>query len=203
MSRWRRTIALGVLGARVGEGDRLVARARDVAVALEAADHLVHRRRRELHRPRDVRAGHRQAGLLQPEERLEVLLLGDGGVRRWPCGHRMIRLRAHADRRRARGRWSRAPRAGSGARWPRRWPRAAPRSGSRRARPTSSTRSPPSCPATHHVLACDVADAARSTQAAIDALRRSGRRPRPARRQRRHRPLRPVPRPAARPTRCR
>src|SRR4051812_19693339 len=33
--------ALGVLGARVGEGDRLVARARDVAVALEATDHLV------------------------------------------------------------------------------------------------------------------------------------------------------------------
>ena len=72
--------ALGVLEARLGEADRLARRALDVAVALEAHDHLVHRRGRELHRARDVRAGHRQARLLQPEERLEVLLLGDGGV---------------------------------------------------------------------------------------------------------------------------
>ncbi len=53
--------ALGVRGAAVGEGDRAVAAARDVAVALEAADHLVHGRRGELHRARDVGAGHRQA----------------------------------------------------------------------------------------------------------------------------------------------
>ena len=55
-------------------------RARDVAVALEAADHLVHGRRRELHRAGDVGAGHRQPRLLQPEQRLQVLLLGDGRV---------------------------------------------------------------------------------------------------------------------------
>src|SRR5205085_5519219 len=73
--------ALGVRDALVGEADRLVARARDVAVALEAADHLVHRRRRELHGARYVGAGHREARLLQPEERLEILLLGDGHIR--------------------------------------------------------------------------------------------------------------------------
>ena len=78
--RWRRTIALGVLAAGVGERDRLVAGARDVAVALEPADHLVDGRRRELHRARDVGAGHRQAGLVEPEQRLEVLLLGDGHI---------------------------------------------------------------------------------------------------------------------------
>ena len=138
--------ALGVLGARVGEGDRLVARARDVAVALEAADHLVDRRRRELHRPGDVGARHRQTGLLQPEEGLEVLLLGDGGV----IGHanHRNRLRDHAGdaghagvRHRCLARHR--PRAG------RRTGRAAaPRSGSPRAPPTSSPRSPPSSPAT-------------------------------------------------------
>ena len=69
---------LGVGGAVGGEGDRAVLAAGDVAVALEAADHLVDGRRRELHRARDVRAGHRQVGLLQPEEDLQVLLLGDG-----------------------------------------------------------------------------------------------------------------------------
>ena len=72
--------ALGVLAAVVGELQRLVGGSRDVAVALEAADHLVHGRRGELHGPRDVGARHRQPGLVQPEEGLEVLLLGVGRV---------------------------------------------------------------------------------------------------------------------------
>ena len=38
----------------------------------------MHGRRRELHRARDVGAGHRQPRLLQPEQALQVLLLGDG-----------------------------------------------------------------------------------------------------------------------------
>ena len=67
---------LGVLLAGAGEGDRLVAGALDVAVLLEAADHLVDGRRGELHGARDVRAGHREAGLVEPVQRLEVLLLG-------------------------------------------------------------------------------------------------------------------------------
>ena len=66
-----------VVAAVVGELDRLVLSAADVAVALEPADHLVDGRRRELHRAGDVGAGHRQPGLLEPEEDLEVLLLGD------------------------------------------------------------------------------------------------------------------------------
>ncbi len=70
---------LGVLGAAGGERDRAVGAARDVAVELEAADHLVDGGRRELHGAGDVGAGHGQAGLLQPEEDLQVLLLGDGG----------------------------------------------------------------------------------------------------------------------------
>ena len=57
ISRWRRTMFGGVLAARVGEGQRLVGGARHVAVALEAADHLVHGGRRHLHGPRDVGAG--------------------------------------------------------------------------------------------------------------------------------------------------
>ena len=63
------------------EADRLVVSARDVAVALQAADHLVHRGRSELHRARDVGAGHRQAGFEQPVERLEVLVFADRRVR--------------------------------------------------------------------------------------------------------------------------
>ena len=47
----------------------------------------MHGRRRQLHRAGEVRAGHRQARLVQPEQRLEVLLLGDGGV---VCGHCLI-----------------------------------------------------------------------------------------------------------------
>ena len=136
--------ALGVLGAGVGEGDRLVARARDVAVALQAADHLVHRRRRELHRPRDVGPRHRQTGLLQPEESLEVLLLGDGGLVGGHTNHRN-RLRAHAADAGHAGARSPAPRAASGARWRPRSPPAAPSWGSPRGRRTSSMRSPPSC----------------------------------------------------------
>src|SRR5204863_1258376 len=68
---------LRVLGAGRGEGDRAVLVAGDVAVALQAAHHLVHRGRRELHRAGDVGAGHRQARLLQPEQALQILLLGD------------------------------------------------------------------------------------------------------------------------------
>jgi hypothetical protein len=61
----------------LGEGERLVAGPLDVAVVLEATDHLVHGRRRELHRAGDVGAGDRQPGLIQPEHRLQVLLLRD------------------------------------------------------------------------------------------------------------------------------
>ena len=67
ISRWRRTIASASLAAPVGEGERLVVGPLDVAVALEPADHLVDGRRRELHRPGDVRAVDRQPGLLEPE----------------------------------------------------------------------------------------------------------------------------------------
>jgi hypothetical protein len=69
-----------VLLSRLRELERLVGTAGYVAVGLEAADHLVHRRRRHLHGPRDVRAGDRQARLLKPVDGLEVLLLGDGGL---------------------------------------------------------------------------------------------------------------------------
>ena len=72
---------LGVLEPGGGERDRLVGGAGDVAVALEPPDHLVHGRRRELHRARHVGAGHGQPGLLQPEDRLQVLLFGNGRVR--------------------------------------------------------------------------------------------------------------------------
>ena len=72
--------ALGVLAPVVGEGEHLVGSARDVAVALEPADHLVHGRRGELHGARDVGPRHGQAGLLEPEDRLQVLLFGDRGV---------------------------------------------------------------------------------------------------------------------------
>ena len=78
--RWRRTIWRGVLAARLGERERLVVVAGYVAVALEPADHLVHGRRRDLHGAGDVGAGDREAGLLEPEDDLEVLLLGDGGL---------------------------------------------------------------------------------------------------------------------------
>src|SRR5215211_1241764 len=70
----------GLLASALRELERLVVAAAHVAVALEAADHLVNGRRGELHRPRDVRAGDREPRLLQPEHRLEVLLLGDRGV---------------------------------------------------------------------------------------------------------------------------
>jgi EmrB/QacA subfamily drug resistance transporter len=73
--------ALGVLLPGGREGDRLVVAARDVAVAFEPADHLVHRGRGQLHRAGDVGPRHAQPRLVQPEEGLEVLLLGDGGVR--------------------------------------------------------------------------------------------------------------------------
>jgi hypothetical protein len=71
---------LGLALAARGERDHLVGAARDVVVALEAADHLVHRRRRQLHRAGDVGAGHRQAGLVQPVEGLEVPALGVGEI---------------------------------------------------------------------------------------------------------------------------
>ena len=69
---------LGLGPAVVGERRILSSLAGHVAVALEAADHLVDRRRGELHRAGDVGAGHRQTGLHQPEDGLQVLLLGDG-----------------------------------------------------------------------------------------------------------------------------
>jgi hypothetical protein len=72
----------GVLAARLGEGERFVLFPLDVAVVDQPADHLVHGRRRELHRAGDVGARHRQPGLLQPEHDLQVLLLRDGRILR-------------------------------------------------------------------------------------------------------------------------
>jgi hypothetical protein len=71
---------LGVLAPRLSEVDRASGIANDVAVALEPPDHLVDSRRRQMHRPGDVRRGHRQPCLEQPEQPLEVLLLGRSGV---------------------------------------------------------------------------------------------------------------------------
>ena len=86
----------GVLASGLGEGKRFVRVALDVAVVDQPADHLVHGRRRELHRAGDVGAGHRQPGLLEPEHDLEILLLGDGRVGR----HRPILTRARPGSRR-------------------------------------------------------------------------------------------------------
>ena len=71
---------LRVLATVGRERERLVGAALHVAVALQAADHLVHRRGGELHGAGDVGAGDRQARLLEPEHDLEVLLLGDCGL---------------------------------------------------------------------------------------------------------------------------
>ena len=68
---------LGLLEPLGREGDRLVGGAGDVAVLLQPADHLVHGRRGELHRARHVGAGDRQAGLVQPEDRLQVFVFGN------------------------------------------------------------------------------------------------------------------------------
>src|SRR5215216_3262905 len=70
----------GVLLAGVGELERLVGAARDITVCLEASDHLVDRRRGHLHGPRHVGPCDRQAGLLEPVNDLEVLLLGNGDL---------------------------------------------------------------------------------------------------------------------------
>ena len=124
---------LRLLEPVVGEPQRLVLRARDVAVLLEAADHLVHGRRREPHRAGDVRARDRQLRLHQPVDDLEVLLLGRSrmacslswrserttsagraGLCCAPCGSAATPARS-----------SRAPHAGSGARMARGAARAA------------------------------------------------------------------------------
>ena len=68
----------GALAAVLGEGQRFVLVALDVAVLDQAADHFVDGRRRQLHRAGDVGTGHRQARLVDPEHRLEVLLLRHG-----------------------------------------------------------------------------------------------------------------------------
>jgi hypothetical protein len=70
----------GVLAPGLGEDQRFVGVAGDVAVLDQAPDHLVHGRGRKLHRAGDVGAGHRQARLLDPEHDLQVLLLRDGRV---------------------------------------------------------------------------------------------------------------------------
>jgi hypothetical protein len=79
---------LRVGAAGVSEVDRAVAVAGYVAVALEPAEHLRDRRGREPHRAAEVGGGHRQAGLVQPAERLQVLLLACGGVRAGPVHQR-------------------------------------------------------------------------------------------------------------------
>src|SRR5215207_9739485 len=71
---------LSLTAAASGEGERLIVGALHVAVALEPADHLVDGRRGQLHRARDVRAVDLQTGLLEPEHRLQVFLLGNGGL---------------------------------------------------------------------------------------------------------------------------
>ena len=68
----------GALAAVLGEGERFVLVALDVAVLDQPADHFVDGRRRQLHRAGDVGTGHRQARLVDPEHRLEVLLLRHG-----------------------------------------------------------------------------------------------------------------------------
>jgi len=78
---------LGVAPPFQREVNRTAGIALDVAVALEAPQHLVHRRRRELHRARQVRTRHRQACLKEPKKAFEVLLLG---CRRMLSGHAMI-----------------------------------------------------------------------------------------------------------------
>ena len=104
--RWRRTIASASVRPLSVKFRRLVRGALDVAVALEPADHLVHRRGRELHRAGDVGAGDRQPGLLEPEHDLEVLLLSDC---RLVGGHRNRSYRGAV----ARQGVSAAPRLGS------------------------------------------------------------------------------------------
>ena len=71
--------ALRVLAAVDGERDRALAVALDVAVALQAPQHLVHGGGRQLHGPGQVGARHGQPGLEQPEQALQIFLLGDGG----------------------------------------------------------------------------------------------------------------------------
>jgi hypothetical protein len=66
-----------VLAPVVGEVDGLVRVTRDVPVALEPPDHLVHRRGGQMHRPGEVGAGHRQPSLLEPVDPLQVFLFGD------------------------------------------------------------------------------------------------------------------------------
>jgi hypothetical protein len=68
--------ALGVIAPGGRELDRALGVAGDVAVALEPAEHLVDGRGGELHGTRQVGPRHRKAGLEQPEQALEVLLLG-------------------------------------------------------------------------------------------------------------------------------
>jgi hypothetical protein len=67
----------GVVAAAVGEEEGLVGLAGDVAVALQAADHLVHGGGGQVHGPREVGAGHRQPGLLEPVDPLQVFLFCD------------------------------------------------------------------------------------------------------------------------------
>src|SRR5919108_4684044 len=71
---------LGVPTTVGGEGQGLVLEPLHIAIALEAADHLVHGGGGELHGASYVRARDRQARLLEPEHDLEILLLGDRGV---------------------------------------------------------------------------------------------------------------------------
>jgi hypothetical protein len=72
---------LGLLMPAVGEQKRPVVVARDIAVLLETAQHLVHRRGREPHRAGDVRPRDGQLRLHQPVDDLEVFLLGGRGMR--------------------------------------------------------------------------------------------------------------------------
>ena len=173
MRRWRRTMPSAWSRPRAGEADVLVLAARDVAVALEPADHLVHRRRRELHRAGDVRA--RSSAAWPPAART-----GSGGTpprrlwrARWPSAHAILpaaerapkgrpahpplQSRGDADRiwhararhrRFARNRPCRRPRARRSAARP---------SGSPHARRATSRRSPRELPGAHQPLTCDVA----------------------------------------------
>ena len=61
---------LRVLAALRSEVDGALAIAHDVPVALQPPEHLVDRGGRQLHRLRQVGAGHRKTGLEQPKEAL-------------------------------------------------------------------------------------------------------------------------------------
>ncbi len=193
ISRWRRTMPSACSSPLSVKREHLVRPARDVAVALEPPDHLVDRRRGQLHRARDVGARHRQPGLLQPEDGLQVLLFGDG---RLVLGHGLEHiLRPHADRCHDPRARDRCLARASGGRSPRRSP-------ARGARRRAAARGPSSeLDALARELGPRARRAARRRRrpragaAAVARFVERRRRARPRGRERRDRALRAVPAP--------